>query len=88
MLPYFTYTEDVQTFCNLVGFNIDNRAYLTRYVCTYPLKDFPTLYITPFNLDPNTNPYIPSEKVLEYLTLMLNGYSCKEAINEIGVVWG
>ena len=87
MLPYFEFTEDVQNFCKLVGFNIDDSAYITRYVCTYALEAFPTSLITSYNLNPDDDPLIPSEKVLTYLTLMLNGYSPQKSVKELGVVW-
>ena len=85
MLPYFKFTEEVQGFCELMGFTIDN-ASLDKYTCMYELKYFPTPYITSYTLDPDMSPYIPSEKVLEYLTLMLNGYSHHKAVNELNVV--
>ena len=86
MLPYFEYTEDVENFCKLTGFTIDRPTYTTRYVCTYALEDFPAPHITSYNLDPDKDPLIPSEKVIEYLTLMLNGYSQQKAIKELNVV--
>ena len=86
MLPYFEYTEDVQNFCQLMGFKIDLPTYTTRYVCMYALEDFPTPLITSYNLDLDMSPLIPSEKVIDYLTLMLNGYSFQKAIKELGVV--
>ena len=86
MLPYFTYTEDVQNFCYLMGYNIDLPNFPFKYVCSYSLGDFPTPVITSFNLDCSLNPLIPPEKVLDYLTLILNGYSCEEAVEELGVV--
>ena len=86
MLPYFTYTEDVHNFCMLVGFNIRDSASLNKYVCMYTLKCHPTPRITLYNLDPATNPLIPPDKVIDYLTLMFNGYSHEKAVNEIGVV--
>ena len=86
MLPYFEYTEDVENFCKLTGFTIDPPTYPTRYVCTYALGDFPTPLITSYNLDPDRYPLIPPEKVFTYLTLMLNGYSHKKAVNELNIV--
>ena len=86
MLPYFKYTEDVQIFCQLTGFTIDLPEYPTKYVCTYMLEDFSTRLITPYNLDPKINLLIPPEKVIEYLTLMLNGYSYENALKEIGLL--
>ena len=86
MLPYFEYTEDVQNFCQLTGFKIDLPRFPPEYVCMYSLDVFPTPVITSFNLDCSLNPLIPPEKVLEYLTLMLNGYSHQKAVNELNVV--
>lgn len=86
MLPYFEYTEDVHNFCLLMGFTIDATVALNRNVCMYDLESRLTPYITTFNLEVTEHPLIPSEKVFEYLTLMLNGYSCEKAVNEIGVV--
>ena len=88
MLPYFKYTEDVENFCHLTGYTIDLPNAHFKYVCTYSLAEFPTPIITSFNLSCSRDPLIPSEKVLEYLTLILNGYSYEEAIKEIAVVWG
>ena len=87
MLPYFEYTEDVQNFCQLMGFKIDLPTYTTRYVCTYALEAFPTPLLTSYNLGLDTSPLIPSEKVFTYLALMLNGYSHQKAIKELNVVW-
>ena len=86
MLPYFEYTEDVENFCKLTGFTIDRPTFTTRYVCMYALEDYPTPLITSYNLDLDTSPLIPSEKVIDYLTLMLNGYSFQKAIKELNVV--
>lgn len=86
MLPYFTYTEDVQNFCHLMGYNIDLPDFQFEYVCTYSLDDYTTHVITSFNLDCSLNPLIPPEKVLDYLTLILNGYLFEEALKELGVV--
>ena len=85
MLPYFKYTEDIQNFCQLVGFTIEDSVSLNKYVCMYTLNH-PTPYIMTFNLKVTAHPLIPSEKVIDYLTLMLNGYSYEKAVNEIGVV--
>ena len=86
MLPYFKFTEDVQSFCQLVGFTIEDSASLNRYVCMYSLEYGPDRIITSYNLDHANNPLIPPDKVIDYLTLMLNGYSYKEAVNELNVV--
>ena len=86
MLPYFEYTEDIQNFCQLAGFTIENSVSLNRYVCTYLLEFFPTPRIASYNLDPATNPLIPPDKVINYLILMLNGYSYEKAVNELNVV--
>ena len=86
MLPYFKYTEDVQNFCQLMGFKIDlpNRCF--EYVCMYPMEHYKEPYITTYNLDLDMSPLIPPDKVIDYLTLMLNGYSCEEAVYELNVV--
>ena len=86
MLPYFEYTEDIENFCHLTGYTIDLPNFHFKYVCTYSLDEFPTPIITSFNLDYSLNPLIPPEKVIEYLTLILNGYSFEKAIKELGVV--
>ena len=86
MLPYFTYTEDIQNFCMLMGYTIDLPRFPLEYVCVYSLDEFPTPVITSFNLDCSLNPLIPPEKVITYLTLMLNGYSHRDAIKELNVV--
>ena len=86
MLPYFNYTEDVESFCQLMGFTIDDSAFINRYACMYSLEYCPTPRITSYNLDLDTSPLIPPEKVLTYLALMLNGYSYKKAINELNAV--
>lgn len=86
MLPYFKYTEDVENFCHLMGYTIDLPRFPCAYVCTYSLEEFPTPIITSFNLDCSLYPLIPPEKVIEYLTLILNGYSFNEAIKELGIV--
>ena len=86
MLPYFEYTEDVENFCKLMGFTADLPNLHFEYVCMYALEDFSTPYITSYNLDLEMSPLIPSEKVIDYLTLMLHGYSFQKAIKELGVV--
>ena len=86
MLPYFKYTEDVQNFCHLMGFTLDIPKTPTRYVCMYLLEYRKKPYITSYNLDLATSPLIPPDKVIDYLTLMLNGYSSEEAVNELNVV--
>lgn len=86
MLPYFKYTEDIENFCKLMGFKIDLPNLHFEYVCMYALEDFPTPLITSYNLDPDRDPLIPPEKVIDYLTLMLNGYSFQKAIKELNVV--
>ena len=86
MLPYFKYTEDIENFCRLMGFIIDLPNTHVEYICMYHLEGFTTPRITSYNLALNTNPLIPPEKVLMYLTLMLNGYSFSEAINELSAV--
>ncbi len=86
MLPYFTYTEDIESFCMLMGFTIDTRVPFSKYVCMYELEDFSTPHITSYNLNPDMNPLIPPEKVIHYLTLILSGYSHKKAVNELNVV--
>lgn len=88
MLPYFKFTKDVQNFCQLMGFTLDLPNFHFEYVCMYELEDFLTPHITSYNLELDTNPLIPSEKVFTYLTLMLNGYSYEDAVKEVGVVWG
>ena len=86
MLPYFKYTEDIHNFCLLMGFTIDATVALNTNVCMYDLECRLTPYITTFNLEVTEHPLIPSEKVFEYLTLMLNGYPCEKAVNELNVV--
>ena len=86
MLPYFEFTEDVQNFCMLMGFTTEFTDQPTGYVCTYSLDYYRKPHITLYYLDTATNPLIPPDKVLTYLTLMLNGYSYVEAVKEIGVV--
>lgn len=86
MLPYFTYTEDVQTFCQLMGYIIDIPEYHIGYVCMYSLDYSPTPRITSYNLDYEISPLMPPEKVIPYLTLILNGYSYENAVKELSVV--
>ena len=86
MLPYFKYTEDVQNFCQFMGFTIDLPNCYFEYVCVYSLEHRKKPYITTYNLDLARSPLIPSEKVIDYLTLMLNGYSYRKAVNELNVV--
>ena len=86
MLPYFKYTEDVQNFCHLMDFTLDVPKTPAGYVCMYSLEYRKKPYITPYNLDLDMCPLIPPDKVIDYLTLMLNGYSHQKAVKEIGVV--
>ena len=86
MLPYFKFTEDVQNFCQFMGYTIDLPNSHFEYVCMYALVDFPTPCITSYNIGPAINPLIPPDKVIDYLTLMLNGYSYMRAVNELNVV--
>lgn len=87
MLPYFEYTEDVQNFCQLMGYVIDLPDRQYEYVCTYSMDECTAPIITSFNLDCSLSPLIPPEKVIPYLTLALNGYTLEEAVKELGVVW-
>lgn len=86
MLPYFVYTEEIQSFCQFMGINIDNSVSIDKYACIYQLDRYLIPRITSYNLNPESEPLIPPEKVLEYLTLILNGYSFNEAIEVLGVV--
>ena len=86
MLPYFKYTEDVQNFCMLMGYCIDTDISLNANVCMYSLECRLAHIITPYHLDHAINPLIPPDKVIDYLTLMLNGYSYEKAVNELNVV--
>jgi hypothetical protein len=86
MLPYFTYTEDIESFCMLMGFTIDTRVPFSKYVCMCSLGYSPIPRITSYNLNPDNDSLIPPEKVIHYLTLILNGYSYKKAVNELNVV--
>ena len=86
MLPYFEYTEDVHNFCMLTGFTTEITDQPTGYVCMYSLEYNPTPHITLYSLNCPTHPLIPPDKVIDYLTLMLNGYSYEKAVNELNVV--
>ncbi len=86
MLPYFKFTEDVQSFCILMGYTIDTDISLNANVCMYSLEKRSDLIITSFSLNTAINPLIPPNKVIDYLTLILNGYSYKRAVNELNVV--
>ena len=86
MLPYFKYTEDIQNFCHLMGFIIDLPNLHFEYVCMNSLEYSPIPRITSYNFGPNNDSLIPPEKVIHYLTLILNGYSFKKAVNELNVV--
>ena len=86
MLPYFEYTEDIHNFCLLMDFTLDIPKTPAGYVCMYLLGYHKKPYITSYNLDLDTCPLIPPDKVIDYLSLMLNGYSCREAVNELNVV--
>ena len=86
MLPYFEFTEDVQNFCMLTGYTIDKGISLNTNVCMYSLENRSELIITSFNLNTTINPLIPPDKVIDYLTLILNGYSYRKAVNELNVV--
>ena len=87
MLPYFEYTEDVHNFCMLMGFTTEITDHQPNgYVCMYSFEYYRKPLIIPYNLDLAINPLIPPDKALTYLTLMLNGYSDENAVNEIGVL--
>lgn len=86
MLPYFVYTGEIQSLCQLIGINIDGSASIDKYACIYQLDCYPLPRITSYNLNPESDPLIPPEKVLDYLTLILNGYSYNKAINELNIV--
>ena len=86
MLPYFIYTEEIETFCQLMGFTVAGAVSYGKRTCMYTLNYNDAPYITRYHLDYETDPLIPPEKVLEYLALMLNGYSSEIAVNELNVV--
>ena len=87
MLPYFKFTEEVQGFCELMGYSVEHTATQAKYACMYKLDYSSRPYIARYNLDPETHPYIPEAKVLDYLALILAGYSYEDAVKELGVVW-
>ena len=88
MLPYFKFTEEVQGFCELMGYSVEHGATQAKYVCMYGLDYSSRPHIAMYNLEPETHPFIPEAKVLNYLALILGGYSYEDAVKEIGVVWG
>ena len=85
MLPYFIYTEDIQSFCQLMEYTIDESVYLGNRVCMYRIDYMSTPFITAYSLGYESSPLIPPEKVIDYLTLILNEYSFADATKEIGV---
>ena len=86
MLPYFKYTEDVQSFCMLMEYRVDTDTSLNTNVCMYGLEGRLIPYITTFNLSTSAHPFIPHDKVLAYVTLIINGYSYEKAVNELNVI--
>lgn len=88
MLPYFIFTEDVQIFCELMGYSVEHGATHAKYVCMYSLQYSSRPHIAMYGLDSESQPFIPNEKVLDYLALILNGYSFRDAVKEIGCCGG
>ena len=88
MLPYFKFTEEVQGFCELMGYSVEHGATHAKYVCMYGLDYSSRPHIATYNLKPESHPFIPKAKVLNYLSLILDGYSYEDAVKEVGVVWG
>ena len=88
MLPYFKFTEEIQGFCELMGYSTEHGATHAKYVCMYGLDYSSRPHIAIYNLDPESHPYIPNEKVIAYLSFILGGYSYKDAVKELGVVVG
>ena len=87
MLPYFIFTEEIQGFCELMGYSVEHSATHAKYVCMYDLDYSPRPHIAIYNLDPESHPYIPNEKVIAYLSCILDGYSYEDAVSELGFVW-
>ena len=87
MLPYFKFTEEVQGFCSLMGYSVEDGATQAKYVCMYGLEYSSRPHIAMYNLEPESHPYIPKAKVIDYLALVLNGYSYEDAVKEVSVVW-
>ena len=87
MLPYFKFTEEVQGFCELMGYSVEDGATHAKYVCMYALDYTKYPHIAIYNLDPEDDPYIPEAKVINYLSFILDGYSYEDAVKELGVVW-
>ena len=87
MLPYFIFTEEVQGFCELMGYSVTHDATPAKYVCMYVLDYSSRPHIAVYNLDPESQPFIPNEKVIAYLSCILDGYSYEDAVKEIDVVW-
>ena len=87
MLPYFKFTEEVQGFCELMGYSVEHSDTQAKYVCMYGLDYSSRPHIARYNLDPETHPFIPEAKVLNYLALILDGYPYEDAVKEVGVVW-
>ena len=88
MLPYFKFTEEIQGFCELMGYSVEHGATHAKYVCMYGLDYSSRPHIATYNLDPESHPFIPNEKVIAYLSCILDGYSYEDAVKEVGVVWG
>ena len=71
-----------------MGYSVEHGATHAKYVCMYALDYSKYPHIAIFNLDPETHPYIPNEKVIAYLSCILDGYSYEDAVKKLGVVWG
>ena len=70
-----------------MGYSVEDGATQAKYVCMYGLDYTSRPHIAMYNLESESHPYIPEAKVLDYLALILSGYSYEDAIKEIGVVW-
>ena len=85
MLPYFKYTEEVQTFCMMLGIKLDFIG-TPEYVCMNSLKysSKPRIVIFALPLDPDH--LVPESKVLSYMSYLLNGYSLANAFHAVMAV--
>ena len=81
MLPHFKLTEDIENFCMLMNISIEH-SYIFKYVCMNSLKYSSKPRIVSFNLDDDPEHLIPEDKVIPYISYVLNDYSLADAFHE------
>ena len=85
MLPYFKLTKAIENFCMMMNIEIDHSGSY-EYVCMNSLKFSITPRITSFSLHPDPEHLVPEDKVIPYISYVLDDYHLADAFHAINAV--